>query len=60
MRGNARRSGPRSVPRESALMTPEPVILTSTLNLLQLKEREDQQQLCLRVTLHGAPVTGAE
>ena len=62
VRGNARHSRPRSVPRESALRTPEPVNLRSELKLLRMDKVEDRPTLCLPLTLIGAqmPSTSAE
>ena len=62
MQGNAQLLGPRSVPRESALMTPELVISSSTTNLLRINEGEDQLQLTQGAAWTGAPIPsiGAE
>ena len=62
VRGNARRSGPRSVPREIVRKTPEPVILSSLTKLLRIKEGEGQLPLTQGVTWDGAPIpiTSAE
>ena len=62
VRGNARRLEPRFVPPGIALMTPEPVILSSATKQLMIKEGEDQLQLTQGVTWDGAPmlITSAE
>lgn len=62
MRGNAQPSEPRSVPRESALMIPEPVLWSSVMKMLVKNEGEDQPPLTLGVTWDGAPIqsTSAE
>ena len=59
VRGNARRLGPRSVPRESALMTPEPVIWSSEAKMHKVEGRPPLTQAA---TLRGAqtPSTSAE
>ena len=62
VRGNARRSEPRSVPRESALMTPEPVIWSSEAKMRRVDKVEGRPPLTLAATLIGAPTpsTSAE
>ena len=62
MRGNARRSEPRSVPRGIVRKTPEPVMWGSMTNLLRINEGEDQLQLTQGAAWTGAPIPsiGAE
>ena len=62
MRGNAQLLGPLSVHPGIALMIQEPVILSSTTNLLTINEEEDQLQLTQQAIWDGAqiPSTSAE
>ena len=62
VRVNARLSEPPSVPQESAVTIPEPVILTSEVTMSKMKKGEDQQQLIQEVIWLGAPMasTSAE
>ena len=62
MRGNAQLSEARSVPRESALMIPEPVLLSSVMKMLVKNEEEGRPPLILAAALIGAqtPSTSAE
>ena len=62
VRGNARRSEPRSVPRGIVPKTPEPVMWGSMTNLLRINEGEDQLQLTQGAAWTGAPIPsiGAE
>ena len=56
VRGNARRSGPRSVPQGIVQTTPEPVIFLSVTKLLRIKGAEGQLQLTPEVIWDGAPM----
>ena len=60
VQGNARHSGPRSVPPGIALTIPEPVILSSMTKLPMGKEGKGQLQLCQGLIWHGAQAMGAE
>ena len=62
VRGNARRSEPRSVPRGIVRKTPEPVMWGSMTKQLRIKEGEDQLTLTQGATWTGAPMpsTSAE
>ena len=50
VRGNARRSGPRSVPRESALMTPKRVILSSEAKMRRMDTVGGPPETTMRVS----------
>ena len=59
-RGNARRSGPPSVPLRIVQTTPEPVRLTSPVKVPMIDQGDSQLLLCQGLIWRGAPVMGAE